>query len=62
MLPIRTACWQVGLVAVLAGAVFFGDRREARGDVTSEQVEHAIREGVRFLKEKQAPDGSWQRC
>ncbi len=31
----------------------------ARGGVTSEQVEHAIREGVRFLKSQQQPDGSW---
>jgi hypothetical protein len=31
----------------------------AWGGVTSEQVEHAIREGVRFLKSQQAPDGSW---
>ncbi|MGO9470951.1 MAG: DUF4159 domain-containing protein [Isosphaeraceae bacterium] len=30
-----------------------------RGDVTSEQVEHAIRLGVRFLKARQQPDGSW---
>src|SRR5262245_23612250 len=31
----------------------------ARGGVTSEQVERAIREGIRFLKSQQQPDGSW---
>ena len=31
----------------------------ASGGVTSEQVERAIREGVRFLKSQQQPDGSW---
>ncbi|MHB1559549.1 MAG: DUF4159 domain-containing protein [Isosphaeraceae bacterium] len=31
----------------------------ARAGVTSEQVEHAIREGVRFLRSQQHPDGSW---
>ena len=31
----------------------------ARGGVTSEQVERAIREGVRFLKSQQRDDGSW---
>ena len=30
-----------------------------RAGVTSEEVERAIREGVRFLKERQRPDGSW---
>ena len=29
------------------------------GGVTSEEVERAIREGVRFLKSQQQPDGSW---
>ena len=27
--------------------------------MTSEEVERAIRNGVRFLKERQGPDGSW---
>ena len=31
----------------------------AHGGVTREEVEKAIREGVRFLKEKQRDDGSW---
>jgi hypothetical protein len=31
----------------------------ARGAVTSEQVERAIRDGVRYLKDHQQPDGSW---
>ncbi len=31
----------------------------AKGDVTAEQVEQAIRDGVRFLKGEQKADGSW---
>src|SRR5258708_26400991 len=31
----------------------------ARGGVTREEVERAIREGVRFLKSQQRGDGSW---
>jgi hypothetical protein len=31
-----------------------------RADVTSEEVQRAIRDGVRFFKEQQRPDGSWQ--
>ena len=31
----------------------------ARAEVTREQVERAIREGVRFLRENQRADGSW---
>ncbi len=51
-------CW-IGLVVV---ALFFGSdvgQGTARGGVTSEQVERAIREGVRFLKAQQRRDGSW---
>ena len=31
----------------------------ARAGVTSEEVEHAIRNGVKFLKDRQRADGSW---
>jgi hypothetical protein len=31
----------------------------ARGQVTREEVEKAIREGIRYLKEEQQADGSW---
>ena len=55
----RTTFWWVSLVAFLSWAVILGDHHGARADVTSEQVEHAIRRGVEFLKRKQAPDGSW---
>ena len=51
-------CW-IGLVVL---ALFFGPalgQGTARGAVTSEQVERAIREGVRFLKAQQRRDGSW---
>ncbi len=47
---------KVGLaVAILALAAL----PPARGDVTAEQVDRAIRRGVAFLKGQQAPDGSW---
>ena len=55
MLRSRKMFWWVGLIATLIVAVSLCDRRGARADVTSEEVEHAIREGVRFLKEKQRP-------
>ncbi len=51
-------CW-IGLVVL---ALFFGPalgQGTARGAVTSEQVERAIREGVGFLKKQQRRDGSW---
>jgi hypothetical protein len=44
-------------LAFLAGAVLLPTT--TRGDVTSEDVERAIREGVNFLKNRQRPDGSW---
>jgi len=46
----------VGLALVVEPA--FGPAT-IRGEVTSEEVERAIREGVRFLKAHQRPDGSW---
>ena len=46
----------VGL-AFLAEPVF--GPATSRGEVTSEDVERAIREAVRFLKGHQRPDGSW---
>ena len=33
--------------------------RAARAGVTSEEVEQAIRRGVKFLKDRQRADGSW---
>ncbi|MGP0067778.1 MAG: DUF4159 domain-containing protein, partial [Isosphaeraceae bacterium] len=50
----KRGCW-IGLVllSLLCGPGL------ARGAVTSEQVERAIREGMRFLKAQQRPDGSW---
>ncbi len=47
----------LGTVVAVALAPLF--EPSARGAVTAEQVEQAIRDGVRFLKSKQRPDGSW---
>ncbi len=45
----------VVLVGVLVGV----GTRPAGAAVTREQVENAIRNGVRYLKSQQRPDGSW---
>jgi hypothetical protein len=45
-------------LVLLLAIVALGPAR-ARGGVTSEQVEKAIRDGVRYLKDKQQADGSW---
>src|SRR5262249_17895697 len=45
-------------IAATLAAMFLGPAC-AHGGVTSEQVERAIREGVRFLKSQQQADGSW---
>ena len=47
------------LFGVLLGLLPTGLAAVARGDVTREQVEHAIRRGTDFLKARQQPDGSW---
>ncbi len=55
---LKAFCW-VGFTALASfGAPFWGERA-AHGGVTSEEVEHAIRAGVRFLKDRQKVDGSW---
>jgi hypothetical protein len=51
----RIARWSFALVLAVTAA----SRPAARGDVTSAEVERAIREGIRFLSTHQAPDGSW---
>ncbi len=45
----------VGLLALVGSSLSL----PARGDVTREQVERAIRDGVAHLKGEQAADGSW---
>jgi hypothetical protein len=49
----------IGLVALLLVAQLAIGRNAARAGVTSEEVEHAIRAGTRFLIERQRRDGSW---
>jgi Domain of unknown function (DUF4159) len=51
--------WRMGLVVLsLMGDLACG-QAIARAGVTSEEVEQAIRHGVKFLKERQRADGSW---
>ena len=47
------------MALLLAGSLACG-QATAWGGVTSEEVEQAIRNGVKFLKERQRADGSWQ--
>jgi hypothetical protein len=52
--PARPFVAIAGLLAVHALA------SPTQGAVTREDVERAIRDGVRFLKQEQRPDGSWE--
>jgi len=52
--------WVVGLLVGAIGWTALGIKNQAVGAVTHEQVEKAIREGVRYLKKEQKPNGSWQ--
>lgn len=47
------------VLAVVVGVVAAGTEGPARGDVTREQVERAIRGGVGYLRRSQHPDGSF---
>src|SRR5271157_1877501 len=49
----RPAIAIAGLLAILAGGV------PSHGAVTREDVERAIRDGLRYLKQEQRADGSW---
>ncbi len=51
--PTLRTCFALAFAVVVLGPAC------VRGGVTSEQVERAIREGVRYLKDRQQPDGSW---
>jgi hypothetical protein len=51
----RIARWSFALVLAVTAA----SRPPTRGDVTSGEVERAIRDGVRFLSTHQAADGTW---
>src|SRR3954453_19092092 len=48
----------IGVVIATLLALLFGPP-SARAAVTREEVERAIREGVRYLKNEQRADGSW---
>ncbi len=48
-----------GLVCAVAVTIATPDLKPAKADVTSEQVERAIRSGVNFLKQRQQNDGRW---
>src|SRR5262249_6350777 len=49
----------VPVVSVLGGFLAFCLAAPATGAVTPEQVENAIKRGVRYLRDRQRPDGSW---
>jgi hypothetical protein len=51
------ARWPFALMLVLA--IMAASMPFARGDVTSAEVERTIRDGIHFLKSRQAADGSW---
>ena len=56
----RTARRSIPLALVIGALAFASiDGARARGAVTKEDVERAIRDGVRFLKQAQRDDGSW---
>ncbi len=46
-------------VVVLPGLVFSLHPSEAQGEVTAEEVEQSIRDGIRFLRTRQQPNGGW---
>jgi hypothetical protein len=55
----RAAPWLLsGSIFVLGGLRLF-DPAAAHAGVTREEVEHAIHDGVHFLKQQQHADGSW---
>jgi hypothetical protein len=59
MLRSRKTFWWAVLFVLFFGIFLESEQPRARAGVTSEEVERAIRNGVRFLKGRQGPDGSW---
>ncbi len=59
MLRSSRRLWRIGLLGLLLAGELACGRATARAGVTSEEVEQAIRSGVKFLKERQRADGSW---
>jgi hypothetical protein len=56
----KPRCWIRLVAAILIfGGGPGGESATARGGVTGQEVENAIRDGMRFLKTRQRPDGSW---
>jgi len=55
---LKAVGWVVFVVSSSFVAAFWV-QKAAHGGVTSEEVDHAIKAGVRFLKERQKIDGSW---
>ena len=51
--------WGCVVILVVWFAVQLGGNVPCRANVTREEVERAIREGVRYLKTQQRADGSW---
>lgn len=66
MRELQSSVWRFRLILLLAGLsslIIFSHSQtclaQANRGLTQEDVERAIREGVRFLKSKQAADGTW---
>ncbi len=59
MLRSSRRLWRQGLVVLLVAAVLTRGQATAQGGVTSEEVEQSIRNGIKYLKERQRADGSW---
>jgi len=58
MLHISRLWGRIGITALVIVTVLVGGP-SSRGGVTAEEVERAIHDGVRFLKQQQRGDGSW---
>ena len=59
MLRLRQTFWRADWFFAFIAIVLVTLGQPALADITSEKVERAIRNGVRYLKGKQGPDGSW---
>jgi hypothetical protein len=59
MRPFSVFTWVLALGILLPSAVAPVHAQRPAAEITSEQVERAIRDGVQFLISQQRPDGTW---